>query len=414
MLRRARRLGAALIATALPATGLAAFGLAGAATASAQGIAGLARRDEMPTLRAIDVPAAWRITRGKGVLVGVLDTGADPTAPDLTGSVITGPNYAAGADPAGYRPPHLHGTYISSLIAGHGSGPGRSEGVIGVAPQARILSVRVILDDGEPGFGVFNSNASYYDTVASGIRYAVRHGVGVINMSLGTTVPTRDMRQAIAYAISRGVVVVAAAGNDGSSRIRFTPYSYPASFTGVIAVAAVNSGGKRAYFSDRNASVVVSAPGVNVTGAGPGGSYLTGSGTSPASALVAGIAALIRSRYPRLSPALVAQAIIASCRRRPSGGYSTSTGFGEVDAAAALAAAARIAAQRPAADQSPAGHFGGGFAGPVTVVPRDAVRAAVLLVVAALGAIGFLAAACGLILLPSRRRRKTGEAQAVS
>ena len=71
--------------------------------------------------------------------------------------MTTGPDYTLGADPPGYHPPHLHGTYIASLIAGHGSGPGRSGGVIGVAPDARILSVRVILDDQEPGLDVYNS-----------------------------------------------------------------------------------------------------------------------------------------------------------------------------------------------------------------------------------------------------------------
>src|SRR5215472_18942643 len=113
------------------------------------------------------------------------------------------------------------------------------------------------------------------------------------------------MRLAIIDAISHGVVLVASAGNDGAAGRRFTPFSYPASFTGVISVAAVGARGRRAPFSDRNASVVISAPGVNILGAGPRGEYLTGSGTSPAAAFVAGVAALIRSKCPRLTPALV-------------------------------------------------------------------------------------------------------------
>ena len=138
------------------------------------------------------------MTRGSGVTVGVLDSGVDATVPDLTGSVTVGPDYTKGADPPGYQPPHLHGTYIASLIAGHGSGPGDADGVIGVAPAATILSVRVILDDQEPGFAAYHNDTAYDDAMGNGIRYAVRHGVGVINMSLGGETPSRDLRAAVA------------------------------------------------------------------------------------------------------------------------------------------------------------------------------------------------------------------------
>ena len=192
--------------------------------------------------------------------VGVLDTGVDASAADLSGSVRTGPDYTLGADPPGYQPPHLHGTFIASLIAGHGSGPGRADGVIGVAPAARVLSVRVILDDQEPGLGRYNTNPRFADAIGQGIRYAASHGAGVINMSLGSAEPSRAMQAALAYAVSRGVVVVASAGNSGAPGPAYTPYSYPASFTGVMSVAAVNDDGVRAPFSDRNSSVVLSAP----------------------------------------------------------------------------------------------------------------------------------------------------------
>ncbi|MBO0839128.1 MAG: type VII secretion-associated serine protease mycosin, partial [Actinobacteria bacterium] len=93
--------------------------------AQAQGIPQQVRSDDMTTLNAIDVPAAWAKTKGAGVTVAVLDTGANGSVPDLTGSVVAGPDYTVGADPAGFNPPHEHGTYICSIIAGHGSGPGR-------------------------------------------------------------------------------------------------------------------------------------------------------------------------------------------------------------------------------------------------------------------------------------------------
>jgi type VII secretion-associated serine protease mycosin len=373
--------------------------------ASAQSIRQQVRTDDIATLRQIDVPAAWSVSKGSGVTVAVLDTGVQRSAPDLAGQVTAGPDYAAGANPPGYVPPHLHGTYIGSIIAGHGSGPGDAEGMIGVAPRAKILSVRVILDDQEPGFYVYNLNAGYDNAIASGIRYAVRHGAEVINMSLGSANATRSLREALAYAIAHDVVVVAAAGNDGRKGHSFTPYSYPAAFTGVISVAAVNAGGKRASFSDQNSSVVVSAPGVSVVGAGPGGSYLVADGTSPASAFVAGVAALIRSRYPRLAPVQVMQAIVTSTRRQPTSGYSPGVGFGEVDAAAALAAAGRLTA----ASAQPAGlaataYVGGGPGGPIAVIHRD--RGLIITLAAAAAAAVVAFAVLVVLLLAAIRRRR--------
>ncbi len=372
-----------------------------------------ARASDLAELAAIGVPAAWRSTRGQGVIIGVLDTGVDTRVPDLRGSVITGPDYARGANPRGYRPPHWHGTFIASLIAGHGSGPGQASGVIGVAPAARILSVRVILDDDEPGFPIYNANVHYEDAIASGIRYAVRRGAGVINMSLGSASAARQVRLAVGYAVSHGVVVVASAGNDGAGPGR-SRYSYPASFTGVISVGAVDAAHQRASFSDRNASVVICAPGVDVVGASAGGGYLAVNGTSPASAFVAGVAALIRSRYPRLGPALVRQALVSSARDRPAGGYSPGRGFGEVDAAAALRAAARLAGQRPATGLAPAAaRFGSGPPpGPIRVVRRDSARIAVRERLAAAGAAGFLIALLALAVVIGRGVRRHAAAAA--
>jgi subtilisin family serine protease len=230
--------------------------------------------------------------------------------------------------------------------------------------------------------------------------YAVRHGARVINMSLGSTAPTKGLRAALAYAAAHGVVVVAAAGNMGAAQHGYTPLSYPAAFPGVIAVAAVNQNGKRAAFSDHNSSVVLSAPGVNVVGAGPGGSYLEADGTSPASAIAAGVAALIRARYPRLAPVQVERAMLSSARHRPSGGYSPATGFGEVDAPAALAAAGRLSAARAATGVAASARFA--HPGPIQVVHRDHTRITAYTVAAIVFALGFLA---WLVVLAVRIRR---------
>ena len=371
-----------------------------------QGAGAQVRTAEQAQLKAIDVQSAWTVSRGHGVTVGVLDTGVDAGAADLSGSVRAGPDYTRGADPDGYQPPHLHGTFIASLIAGHGSGPGQAGGVIGVAPAARVLSVRVILDDQEPGVGPYNTNPRFADAIGQGIRYAASHGAGVINMSLGSAEPSRAMQAALAYAASRGVLVVASAGNSGAPGPAFTPYSYPASFTGVVSVAAVNDSGVRAPFSDRNSSVVLSAPGVNVIGAGPGGSYLQASGTSPASAFVAGVAALIRSAYPQLPPAQVEQAMISSAARRPAAGYSPATGFGVIDAFAALRAARRLARDRPAAALAAGRHFGGATPGPIQVTHRDEARIVTLGGIGAAGAAGFVAVLGVLAVVTIRRLRR--------
>ena len=259
----------------------------------------------------------------------------------------------------------------------------------------------MILDNTEPGFGAFANESGNDDAIGNGIRYAVQHGAGVINMSLGSITPSQNLRAALAYATAHGVVLVAAAGNDGTPQPGYTPFSYPAAIPGVIGVAAVSRTGARAAFSDDNSSVVLSAPGVKVIGAGPGGSYLEADGTSPASAFVAGVAALIRARYPRLTPFQVEQAMVSSATHRPAGGYSPATGFGEVDAPAALAAAGRLATSPAQPGLAARARFAD--PGPIPVVHRDRVTITVSAVAAAVLALAFLVLAVVLVVRIRRR-----------
>ncbi|MFI7055724.1 S8 family serine peptidase [Streptosporangium canum] len=357
-------------------------GVAGVLAMIALGAAPAAHADDVrgsqrQVLRTLDLPGAWRISKGGGVTVAVLDSGVDPGHRDLVGSVTEGKDFTTGANPPGVAPLRLHGTYMASLIAGHGHGPGGADGVIGVAPRARVLSVRVILEDEEPGFREFNTAERFEDVVARGIRYAVDQGADVINMSISKELATREERAAIRYAISRGVVLVAAAGNEGAGKpdsTGYAPYSYPAAFPGVVSVAAADRGLRRASFSNWNPSVLVAAPGVDIFGAGPGDEYWVGRGTSQATALVSGVAALIKAKYPEMSPALVAQALTAGASRRPTGGYDTGMGFGVVNAPRALAEAARISRHTLTAtgpgSHDPARPMGRGVK-PVQVVHRD-------------------------------------------
>jgi type VII secretion-associated serine protease mycosin len=334
--------------------------------------ADVVRDQEQWVLDVMQVPQAWQTTRGSGVTVALVDSGVRADQVDLSGSVTTGTDFVAAFAP---NPIQLHGTYMASLIAGHGHGPGGGAGMVGVAPQARLLSVRVIADKEQPGYQSFIHDDGYAEATAQGIRYATDHGADVINLSLGGPSVGFEEREAVTYALSKGVVVVAAAGNDGSTKKKedkkgIVQFSYPGALPGVICVAAVDSSGAPASFSDRNAGVMVSAPGANVVGASPqSGEYLVGDGTSQATALVSGVAALIRSKYPHLMPALVAQAITSTTSDRPAAGYSDSLGFGEVDAAAALTEAGRLVHYTDSGAGKPAaGTFTDTKAHPIRVV----------------------------------------------
>ncbi|MEU5988467.1 S8 family serine peptidase [Spirillospora sp. NPDC047418] len=390
------------------AAGLLAGALAGSWLAPVPAHADEIRDRQAPVLRTLGMDAAWKITKGQGVTVGVVDSGVDPNQADLRGKVTTGPNMIAEVD-RGTTPKRLHGTAMASLIAGHGHGPGGRSGIIGVAPRASILAVRAISEEEDESYRRYRGSREAKSSVARGIRYAADHGADVINLSLGNEGESLDERESVAYAIGKGIVVVAAAGNNGDKKRLldedgFAPYSYPASFPGVIAVAAAEPDHDRAPFSNRNYSVLVSAPGDAVVSAGPGTDYLIGGGTSQASAFVSGIAALIRAKYPKMAPALVSQALVQSTRHRPKDGYDPEVGFGEVHAARALAAAATIASTPSGGDGSkPARErFGAAEPGPVQVIDHPAWVTWMIIAVLVLGVGG--AAGGGAIGLAFWRR----------
>lgn len=329
------------------------------------------RQQQQWVLDMMNVPAAWQVTEGTGVTVAVLDSGVNPDVSDLTGSVITGPDYT-GLHTSPQNPGWgLHGTWMASIIAGHGH-DGGADGIIGVAPKAKILSVRVIPDKEDPGYEAYNNEpeARIQDELAEGIMTAVKDHARVISMSIGYSAPSGAVRAAIEYAYQHGSVLVASSGNSGDNDTRhaagssgMAPVSFPAEYPGVISVGAVTSDRQPASFSSGNLSVRVAAPGQGVPAQGRNGLYYTVDGTSPACALVAGVAALIESRYPAISPALVAQALTSTAQQDPPGGYNMLTGFGIVDAGAALAEAGQLMKEHAPGSQVPlAAHFGGGAA----------------------------------------------------
>ncbi|WFB06651.1 type VII secretion-associated serine protease mycosin [Streptomyces sp. LX-29] len=356
-------------------------------------------RAEEWALDAINAPRAWQTTKGEGVTVAVLDTGVDAAHPDLSGQVLDGKDLIGFGAERGDRAWARHGTAMAGIIAGRGHGPTNDDGVLGVAPEAKILPVRVILEDADPARK--KARNARGNALADGIRWAADHGADVINLSLGddsaSAHPEAAEDAAVQYALRKGAVVVASAGNGGEKGDRA---SYPAAYPGVIAVTAVDRHGVRAPFSTRRWYATVCAPGVNVVIADPDRRYYEGWGTSAAAAFVSGAAALVRAAHPDLSPAQVKQLLMDTAQDRPEGGRSDEFGAGLVDPAAAIEAGAKMTPRppTPSAAPYPRRYFGRGPS-PAPAPEKDDTPNRLALA-AALGGVGLLITAVSL-----RRRR---------
>ena len=292
-------------------------------------------------LDAMHTQEAWQTTKGKGITVAVLDTGVEADHPDLAGNVLEGKDMVGFGAERGDRAWARHGTAMAGIIAGHGHGAGNGDGVMGIAPEAKILPVRVILEDGDPARAKARSTRG--NALAEGIRWAADHGADVINLSLGddskSAHPEAGEDEAVQYALKKGAVVVASAGNGGEKGDHI---SYPAAYPGVIAATAVDRYGTRASFSTRRWYATVSAPGVDVVIADPDHKYYEGWGTSAAAAFVSGAVALIKAAHPGLTPAQIKKLLEDTARNAPSDGRDDSRGYGFIDPAAAIKKAATV------------------------------------------------------------------------
>lgn len=252
------------------------------------------------------------LRQGTGVRVGVIDTGIDANHPELASNIAGGINLispsSSPVDDNG------HGTHVSGTIAAITN----SKGVIGVAPQARLYVIKTFDRNGS------SSNSD----IIRGIEWAIRQNIQVLNMSFGSNEPSEAMREALAQAYRAGIVLVASAGNDGTRN----SVDYPARYPGVIAVGAITERNRIASFSSRGRQLDIVAPGENILSTGLRGTYDTLSGTSMASPHVAGVTALILSRYPALTPGQVNRTIRSTAIRLQ--GYSSSSqGSGLINAA---------------------------------------------------------------------------------
>lgn len=221
------------------------------------------------------VPDAWKRSRGKGALVAVLDTGIQENHPDLAGQIVAAKDFTGSR--SSYNDVNGHGTHCAGIIAGIDN----QIGVVGVAPESKLLVGKVLGDDGSGGS----------QGIANGIDWAIENNAHVISMSLGSSSPSSVIHAACKRAHKAGVILICAAGNEGPGP---NTSGYPASHPECISVAALDKDGKAANFSSRG-KVDIAAPGVNIRSTYPGSKYASLSGTSMATPGAAGNASLVVS-----------------------------------------------------------------------------------------------------------------------
>ncbi|MFE7331442.1 type VII secretion-associated serine protease mycosin [Streptomyces sp. NPDC057565] len=277
------------------------------------------------SLQRVLLDELWQDTKGKGVRVAVIDTGVDNTNPQLQDAVdaSAGADYLEGGTSDGTVDEVGHGTKVAGIIAAR---PRKGTGFVGLAPEATIVPIRQ--ND--------EKNSGKDTTMATAIDHAIAEGAQVINISQDTTkplTPTSALGRAVARALHKNIVVVASAGNDGmDGKLRST---YPAAFEGVLAVASSDRNNERAPFSQAGAFVGVAAPGVDIVSTVPGYGQCTDNGTSFSAPYVAGVAALMRAKYPKWTAAQIV-ARIEQTAERSVNGHDDFVGWGVVDPVRAL------------------------------------------------------------------------------
>ena len=300
----------------------------------------------------VHAEAAWGsipLQQGQGVVVAVVDTGVQADHPDLTGRVLAGTDFVPTVAPTVSDPvgdPNTvdgtidragHGTHVAGILGASDN----TIGGIGIAPQVQILPVRVLDKHG----------SGSTESVVNGLTWAADHGANVINLSLGATSPSCAMLAAVQYAVSQGVVVVAAGGNAGcvlpdpayckNKNPPLYPGAYAPAVDGLLAVAATDVNDARASYSNVNTYVTIAAPGDKIwstkpavaansgfAAAPPGALYWTLSGTSMATPHVTGVAALVRAKCSALTPGEVETILTSSAQPLLVGGVTPNSFFG--------------------------------------------------------------------------------------
>jgi len=299
------------------------------------------RFSQQTNLTQVNFPSAWDKTTGSSnLIIAVIDTGVNIDHEDLRYRIWVNqketPNNGIDDDHNGYIDDYRgynfitnntdisdqngHGTGIASIIAANTN---NAVGMAGINWQSQIMVLKALNVSG----------GGEYSDVARALHYATDNGAKVVNMSFGTYFDSTELQEAIDYALDKGVTIVAAAGNNNQNQLLF-----PASYHRVISAGAVDEAGHRASFSNFGNGLDVMAPGLNVLMANyvGGNAYVYGSGTSFAAAHVTGLASLILSRNPSLSPAQVEDIIKSTAT---SNSNVLEYGNGVINAGSALGSA---------------------------------------------------------------------------
>jgi subtilisin len=283
-------------------------------------------------------PIVGNAAFGYGVTVAVLDTGIDYKHPELYGKVVycintVGPRLYKGTNLEKCADRNGHGTHVAGIIAASLN----NVGVAGVTPRVRLVAVKVLSDSG----------SGYYSDIAEGIVEAVKAGVKILSMSLGGPSDSSVLRDASYWAYQQGAIQIAAAGNSGDGDSATDNVAYPARYSWVIAVAAVDQNYNVPTWSSDGPEVDVVAPGVNILSTYPGGRYAYMSGTSMATPHVTGVVALIQAMRSALglrplTPDEMYYVLTSTAKDIGPPGFDVFSGYGLVDAYAAVNAALKI------------------------------------------------------------------------
>jgi type VII secretion-associated serine protease mycosin len=356
-------------------------------------------RESQWYLGPLKVSRAHSITKGTGVVVAVVDTGVDQTVPAIAGRVLTGTQFGAPSSPHGTVDTDVndaHGTGMAAVIAGDGRD---NNTVLGISPETKILPV-----------AVGNGLSSKPTDIASGIRWAADNGAKVINVSIAGKGRSEEEESAVAYALSKDIVVVAGAGN---IKVSGTAVGSPANSPGALAVSGVGPNGDSWLGTSYGHEVGIAAPAIDIAHPTlPGHSAsenVLGTGTSDAAAIVSGTAALVRAKYPSMDAANVINRLIRTAKDQGDPGRDQYFGFGTVRPYEALTAQVAPVRSNPLGEPSadPAGDKESAGM-PVTAPnnPNSWWIGPGLVVCGVLLAIAFITALAMVIIMRSRRRKK--------
>ncbi|WP_020525730.1 S8 family serine peptidase [Catelliglobosispora koreensis] len=337
-------------------------------------------RDDQWHLPFLKISEVHKLSQGEGITVAVIDTGVDNKHPDLTNNVLPGLDVAMKGNGNGWGDEIGHGTGMAGLIAAHGRG---SDGVLGIAPKAKILPIRVNLTEGS----TFNGA----DLLVA-IKEAVSRGAKVISMSLSAD--NSAAVETMQYIEANNIVVLAGAGNKGQENLMIPP----GSFKGVLAVGALDRNGSVADISIRDDRVSLTAPGVDIVSSSRVTSttqYRKSTGTSPATAIAAGTAAVLWSKNPQWTAKDVMRQLTTTATDKGAPGRDKDYGFGAVDPLKALTS--------PLAAVSPSGNPDPSVSVSVPGKEGDSKSSSTLLYVG-IGVVVLLAVLIGAFFLLRRRR----------